>query len=344
MRNARAERPFQKPVRWRAAAAVFIVVAAAIALVTVRQYGATWDEEHSMRQGYLVLKWYASGFHDRRVIDEGNFRLYGGFFNVLVQLLHRAGAPLYETSHLLTVLFGLASLPIAYWIGSRLSSPLGGFLSALFLWLTPMYYGHSFNNPKDLPFAVMSLASFAAILSCWDYLPDLPARIWLRTAVVLGLTLAIRVAGIVVFGYLALSWLAWLLIHASPFGRERSASRVVPAAIGLAVTGAKIFAVAWLIMCVFWPWPQVSPIHAPWRALFASTHFGEWVATVRFDGADVFSDKLPRTYVPLWFGVTLPEFYFVAAGLTPVVLLLWEGGCATRPSIARPRSSRRCWR
>ena len=295
---------------------MFAVAASAIALATLHRFGATWDEEHSMRQGDLVLRWYASGFTDRRVIDEGNFRFYGGFFNVVVQLVHRAGAPLYGASHVITLLFALVSLPLAYWIGATAFSPAAGFFSMALLWLTPVYYGHSFNNPKDAPFAVMSLASLATIISCWDHLPRPPVRVWLRTAIVIGLTMAIRIGGLVLFEYLALSWLAWLAIR----GGDTRPARV-RSFLQLAITGAQIFVVAWLLMCVFWPWAQESPVHGPWRGLLAARRFTDFTAIVRFQGLDILSDQLPRTYVPIILGITLPEFYFLIAALAPFALV-----------------------
>jgi hypothetical protein len=311
---------------WTIAAVVFAVAASAIALATLHQFGATWDEEHSMRQGDLVLRWYASAFTDRRVIDEGNFRFYGGFFNVLVQLVHRTGASLYGASHALTLLFALASLPLTYWIGATTFSPAAGFFAMVLLWLTPVYYGHSFNNPKDIPFAVMSLASLAAIMSCWDHLPRPPMRVWLRTAVVIGLTIAIRVGGLVLFGYLGLSWLAWLAIRGGDTWPAR-----VRSTVRLAITGAQIFVVAWLLMCVFWPWAQDSPVHGPWRGLLAARRFTDFTAFVRFQGLDILSDRLPRTYAPIIFGITLPEFYFLIAALAPFAALrTW------RPALAGP--------
>jgi hypothetical protein len=89
----------------------------------------------------------------------------------------------------------------------------------------------------------------------------------------------------------------------------------------LTLAGGKIVLVAWALMMLFWPYAQVAPLHGPWRGLLASKYFNDWVATVRFQGADVFSNELPRTYVPIWFGITLPEFYFIAVGLA--IAALW---------------------
>jgi len=157
------------------------------------------------------LSWYASGFHDWSVIDESNYRWYGGLFNVPVQLIHPiTGHGLYETSHVATVLLGLSGVGLAYWVGRELGGGLAGLLSAVFLWLTPIYYGHSFNNPKDLPFAVLILASVAVIMSGWPYLPQLPRRVWVRIGLVVGMTFGVRWAGWSSFSVSASSgWRGW---------------------------------------------------------------------------------------------------------------------------------------
>ena len=42
---------------------------------------------------------------------------------------------------------------------------------------------------------------------------------------------------------------------------------------------------------------------------------------MRFQGLDILSDQLPRTYAPIILGITLPEFYFLIAALAPFVLV-----------------------
>lgn len=299
--------------RWTRATVAFIAVAAVLALVTCSHYGITWDEEHALDQGDLVLRWYLSGFTDRRVIANANYTFYGSLFNVLTQASQKAtGFGLYETSHIINVVFGLAGVALAAWIASTLFSPMAGLFAAVFLWLTPVYYGHSFNNPKDIPFATMALAAFAGIVACWRHLPDVPRPIWIRTGLLLGLALAMRIAGILYCGYLALSWLAWLALRAYPFTSDRRRETLDDAG-RLLVTGVKIAVIAWVVMVVFWPNAQVLPLRGPWRALRAAAHFPDYDGDVRFLGMDVPSTQLPWTYAPVWFAVTLPEFYAVAA-------------------------------
>jgi len=319
---------------WRTATVALIVTAFAIGMVTFRDYGATWDEEHSLRQGDLVIRWYASGFRDTRAIDEGNFRWYGGFFNVLVQLVHSLGTPPYETSHFLSFLFGVMGLALAYNVGSAMGSRFGGYVSTLFLWITPIYYGHSFNNPKDLPFAVMVLASMAVLIHAWSQRPNLRPHVWIGTGLVLGLTLAIRVGGVIVLGGGGWLVVAWLVTARRADPRQP----LLPSVTALLLTAGKIVAVAWVVMLIFWPYAQTGPIRNPWRTLLASAHFEDWIHPVRFNGADVLSNALPWTYIPLWLAEVLPEFYLVALVLAvlqlPRIVRDYRGKCLQRDAVA----------
>ncbi len=183
---------------WTRAGLAFIAAAAILGAATVHQYGATWDEEIAVKQGATIITWYKTAFVDRSAIDQSNYRLYGGFANVLIQAARAVThTRIYEASHAISLAFGLVGLALAFWIGRSLGGPAAGCLSAVFLWITPVYYGHSFNNPKDIPFAVLSLASFAAIVAGWRQLPRLPGVTWIATGLAIGTTLAVRVGGLV---------------------------------------------------------------------------------------------------------------------------------------------------
>lgn len=326
------------PGRWTSVAVVFIVAAALVGLATVHQYGVTWDEEIAMKQGSTVVTWYETGFSDRGAIDDSDYRLYGGFFNVLAQAARRAThAGLYETSHALSLAFGLGGVVLAWWIGSRLGGPLAGCLSAVFLWMTPVYYGHSFNNPKDIPFAVLSLASYAAIVAGWKDLPRLPRVTWIATGLAIGSTLAVRVGGLVLFAYLVAIWAAWLALRAWPPDRAQP-STFSTDAMALVVSGLKILLLAWVVMVLFWPYAALDPIRNPFRVLQTIAHFPNYRGTVRFQGMDLAPNQLPWTYVPVWFGVTLPEFYFVAAAVAVWQAPAWCAALARR-AVSRERAT-----
>src|SRR5438093_5897709 len=73
--------------------------------------GSPWDEPSRSEYGDLVIRWFASGFHDGRATRFENLYLEGGLFEVVAQLLTKL-SPLgvFETRHLLIACVGLAGI------------------------------------------------------------------------------------------------------------------------------------------------------------------------------------------------------------------------------------------
>ena len=138
-----------------------MLVAAVLVVLTFRGYGVTWDEDVQNWYGNLVLNYYLSLLGEMRtpnwllLYKYGDLYNYGAVFDMTAAALNRF-SPLgvYETRHLLNGFVGILGLAGCWKLGRALGGPRAGFLAALFLLLTPNYYGQMFNNPKDIPFAV----------------------------------------------------------------------------------------------------------------------------------------------------------------------------------------------
>ncbi len=296
---------------WHILSCILLLAVGGIMAATTRDYGITWDEEYQQMYGDAVLNWYSSFFSDRTALDLWNLYYYGGFFDLIAQLAARhSPIGLYETRHVLNVAFGLMSIVATYGIGVLLAGRAGGFFSALFLILTPVYYGHVFNNPKDIPFAALFTVSTYFILLSLKSLPLLPRRRILQLGVAIGLAMGVRIAGAVLLAYLALAWGAWVL------GRNWGGAALDPGKLfrlgrRLGLRFLLVWGVAWVVMLAFWPWAQVSPLLHPWEGLMTMASFG-WPLKVFFEGRQVLASELPPSYLPTWFAISLPEFYLLA--------------------------------
>ncbi len=293
-----------RPRAWDAASAALLVVLLALVAATFLDYGVTADEGVQHRYGRRIVRWYATLGHDRSATEANNLLLYGGVFELAAQAAE-AVSPLrvYDTRHLVNALFGVAGIAGAWGLGRLLGGPAAGFLSALFLSLTPGYYGHCFANPKDIPFAAFYALAACSIL--WaDGARSLSPRVALAGAAV-GLTAGIRANGIVLVAFAALLWAG------TPWseGRRPLAREAVRVGLTLAV----LLAVAWAVMLACWPWAQLDPLANPIRSLraFASAEG----PPVLFEGRTIAVSDLPRRYAPELFALTLPELYLAALGL-----------------------------
>ena len=274
-----------------------------VILGTFREYGITNDEHLHINYGDAILDWFVTlGADDRAIHDDRTYH-YGGFFDLIGAVLSRF-SPLdpFETKHLANALLALTGIIAAYRIGCLFGGVRAGLFAAIALILTPRYYGHAFNNPKDIPFAVFYLWSIYNLLRCVETFPKLTLERALWTGVTIGLTLAVRVGGVLLFGYgFLFLGLTWLLF------RQKANNDSLPlVSIGvIAVTAVGL-------MLLFWPRAFVSPLTAPLESMTRFSAFPESHWSI-FDGLYVNSLSTPRSYLPQWLTITLPEF--VLAGL-----------------------------
>ena len=75
-----------------------------------------------------------------------------------------------------------------------------------------------------------------------------------------------------------------------------------------------VIPVAWLLMVAMWPWAWSAPIVAPLVAMKFASRF-PFTGTTLFRGELLKATAVPASYLPTWFAITTPEFYFVAFAL-----------------------------
>src|ERR1700732_4852101 len=197
---------------WDHLAFALFVAAAVLMLATFTDYGVTWDEDVHNWYGVYVLNYYLSFFHDLRSIEWGDVNNYGAAFDMTAAALnHLSPFGTYETRHLLNGIVGVTGIIGAWKLGRCLAGPRAGFIAALFLLLTPNYYGQMYNNPKDVPFAVGMVWAMYYLVRVVPALPRPPRSLVAKLGIAIGLALGVRVGGLLLFGYLGLVLLFFVL-------------------------------------------------------------------------------------------------------------------------------------
>src|SRR5690349_18141978 len=246
-------------------------LAAFLVLLTFRDYGVTWDEDVHNWYGNFVLDYYLSLFSDKRSLHWLDLYNYGAVFDMTAAALNRISPiGVYETRHLLNGLVGVLGLIGCVKLAAAAAGGRAGLIAALFLLLTPNYYGQMFNNPKDIPFAV---GMVWAIYYMASITPELPRPRWSLVAklgLACGLALGVRVGGLLLFGYLGLLLLLFVLWRG---GETRRLGGVVAESwTSFWRVLLPVLLTAWPIMLFFWPWAQQSPLLNPVRALVYFSH------------------------------------------------------------------------
>jgi tetratricopeptide (TPR) repeat protein len=287
-----------------------LVIYSGVIFWTFHDYGITPDEGHHVQYGASVMAWYTSGFQDRSIFTWADVWLYGGFYDTVVHLITRISPlDLYDTRHLINAFVGLLGVLIAYRLGALFGSPWVGLLAAVFLILTPRFYGHGFNNNKDIPFAVLYLLSLFWQIKVLSALPRVSWRWVAMTGLVTGLAMGIRVGGVLLVGYAGLFWGMWSVLCWRN-GRDTLGTVVKDYVLRMGV----MFGIAYGVMLIFWPWAQTDPLRHPFKALTVFSKFPGGHLNF-FEGQHFHSYDIPWYYAPKWLLLTLPEFVLVGVVL-----------------------------
>ncbi len=309
---------------WKALFVIVVFILFFLITFTFLDYGITIDEPPHARYGADIVRWYASGFQADAFLDAENMLFYGGLFDTLVHpLTVLSPFDVHDTRHLCNALVGLLGVVAVYQLGAYLGSPLTGLLAALFLIFMPRYYGHSFNNPKDIPFAVCYIWSLYYLVQSVAQLPHLSRKMLLKVAVAIGLTMAIRVGGLILLFYAGLVFFvryAQLVYQEKP-SKAQWRVWVKQYVLELCVIGV----IAYVLMLLFWPRALLDPLVYPFHVLSVFSNFTYYVTTF-FEGADITWIEIPWYYVPKWLSMIVPEYVFLGLllGVVGVVVRVKE--------------------
>lgn len=295
-------------------ALVLIAALAVIAALTFRDYGLSWDDYTHSEYGDLLLALYTSGFTDTRAFSFVNLYMYGGGFDLLAAVIAKIlPFDLFETRRLVGAAVGILGLLVTWRIARRLGGPLAGLAALLLLATCPLFYGHMFMNPKDVPFAVSMAILLLALVRAFEEYPQPSGATGLLFGIGLGLTLGSRIILGGLAGLYALAAFALIL------GAELRALGLRSA---MARAGRFMFSlipgliVGYAVLALIWPWAVLEPLN-PLRAVAYFSQFFEKPWKELFDGVVVSVPEMPRHYVPRLFALKLPEI-MLALGIAGI--------------------------
>ncbi len=311
----------------RLSALVAVLLAAAglaIIALTAADYGVAWDDWVQTQYGALVLDYFASGGRNRACNEYLDLRFYAPAFELPSAIVCLFWPQqVIEVRHVLCALVALASIPALHRLGLLLGNPWIGVLAAVMLLLSPGFYGHSFINTKDIPFAIgflWSLVALAAMFARGQY----RWREVLLCGATIGLTMSVRPGGWVMLApiYGLTAMLAdWQARARGETSRKRTLAKQL-----------SMLAVAWSVMVLSWPWAHENPVLHPLQAIRMASKF-HLVVPVLFEGHVTPSNELPRYYLFKYLLIATPPAMLVLAAIGLV-----GGSIRLARHSTRPRS------
>jgi hypothetical protein len=280
-----------------------------IGIITVPDYGESWDEHVAYLYGDYAFHAYQYFFHPQALARfQSDLNLYGPAYFMFVdgsarvlQVIFKEWSSI-DASHFTNFVVYLAGVWIFYLLVRRWLQPWAAFGASLLFLSQPLFWGHAFINPKDIPYLVFFMTSVYLGFRMVDVKETLRVVCFVILAgFMLGLTSTLRVAGP----------LAGLIVLIYGFFRLRTGMiwRVVPYLL-LALATAYLS----------WPYLWASPIGHYIESLRTMAQF-PFTGRVLFMGKSYLPKNLPWTYFPtlLSLQLTEPALLLAIAGLAILV-------------------------
>ncbi|HPF52012.1 MAG TPA: tetratricopeptide repeat protein [Draconibacterium sp.] len=290
-------------------------------LSVTKDYGVSGDEVNSHEQAVRVFNYFANGDSTAYENTPGYLNLYGLSANVIAEFISQKIFPsvdLYTTRHYFNICVAFIGTIYIGLIGLRLFGGLGGLISLIFMILSPRYFGHSFNNLLDVPFAVGYIVSIYYIIRFFDTWPKI--KIKHAIGLILGTSFAIsnRVPGVMLYAY----FLFYAFIfYVAYIGRKEfwKIWKFRSDILRFSMWAVGIVIISYGMSLLIWPYGLRNPFMAIPNVL---EHFSKIPVnmTTIFDGVQDLSNKMSRYYAPIYLLIGTP--LFIAIGILIYIVLL----------------------
>ncbi|MFC1975503.1 ABC transporter permease [Chloroflexota bacterium] len=320
--------------------AVVIIAISVIGFLTVGNYGLSTDEPAGFWGPWQYFDLIVEG-----KISEGDWIYYGPVFDGTSELVFQTTEYFrnmalnqaqdtdthyylsrMRVKHLLTFLTALLAYISVAVITGIMCGWQYAWVAPIVLALFPRFWGHSFFNFKDIPFATLFIFStctgaylVAEYIKKDNKLRIGANRITVATilyGILVGLLTGIRVGGLVVIVFVLI---AYIVVKLAKSGIYHFAN---PGRIQLFNLGALYILMggAWLVTTILvHPASWSNPVG--WLSKAVSYHSAHaWPRDVLFNGQSISAQDLPWYYLPEWIIVTVPVVFQVAFVLG---LVLW---------------------
>ncbi len=293
-----------------------------IAMTTMSfSFGLSGDEVDMNEYGKAILKYFTSFGSDQTVFNmpkefdrDGVIQYYGGFFDLICAVVNKI-SPFaeYTTRHILNAWAGFLAILFAAKISSRSFNKQTGVVCAWLMFLSPFFLGHAMNNPKDIPFATAYIAAIYFTIKWFEHLPKPSIRDYVLLILAIGITIDVRVGGILLLPYLfVFAGIIFVVKKWFQQGDVDLKSWIKPLLI-VAVAG-------YLAGSLFWPYGQKNPISNPLTALHEMSNFKVSIGQL-FEGTKTPSSELPSNYLIKSFLITNSYALLIGIVLMFVFLL-----------------------
>lgn len=281
-------------------------------------YGISYDESIHKNYGYFIYYYLSSFGKNPIALSYLNLPYYGGAYDFLSFLFPKIlqnifnENSLYEFRHFFNGIIASIAYFSVYYIGKIMHSKLLGFISVLCLLLIPEYMGHSFMNPKDIPFA--SFYTLSILLMIYNLNSNKKFLFYLLTLSI-GLSIGVRILGV-------LLWINFFVVQFLEIYKIDKDKRDYKIFLfKILVLGF----ISYLVAISTWPYLLKYPLKGAYLSLKTMSDF-PWAGDMKILGQIYKPVEIGRIYIYIMFLYTLPDFILllIILSLVSVAYFIWK--------------------
>ncbi|MBQ6726992.1 MAG: hypothetical protein IJQ89_10495 [Bacteroidales bacterium] len=323
--NSKTERVWEI-LFWSFAAIILLFM-----LITAPHTGISGDEYLDGLNGKYSLEYYANGdttFADYTKVpalkSHPHLKYYGSGYEIVpaiaLKYFHLPAAKEFVFRHILCALFGFLLILFTGLIGRLLADWKLGLISLLMIALTPVVFGLSFLDTKDIPMAAGFAMAVYGFLALFKSIPNFKIKDIVFATAGITIAVSIRIGGLMLPLYLVAGFVLLLifdkekrqLLFAKPFNALWKT---------LGVGALVVVAGSLLGLCFYPNFFHEGPVAHIKGAMSLVSKFPQYIQMV-FEGKMINSLQLPQYYLLKSFIYTVP--FFVLAAVVLFVLNIYN--------------------
>jgi len=291
-----------------------LILCLVVGILTAKDYGESWDEPNIFIYANYSFQAYQHFLHPQALqLFSGDLNYYGPAYFMLAAAstkiieLVDPSLSVITAWHFVYFLTFLACTLMLYLLSRRWMSQWAAFGVALLFTSQPLIWGHSFINPKDIPFMTFFLASIYFGLKMMDASPESKWRGLIPAGIILGLTISIRVIG---------PFAGLLVVLYAIIKFPRKILTILP----------YYAVITCIVTYLTWPYLWKAPITNFFNSIKIMSAFPN-IVPVLFMGKVYSSDQMPHRFFPtlLILQLTEPALILIIIGFVVSLWLFMRG-------------------
>ena len=267
-------------------------------------YGATWDEKLHSDYGREVVEAFPDGWLDHSIYEKkihaiNTMTSYSASFDVISAFVHKIfpNMGIYELRHFINCFYGLFLFLFCALIAKEFGGWRAAFIAFLLVLFSPSFFGHIFNNPKDIPFATGFTMGLLYLIRYFKELPNPRLKTSIMLIIGIALAISIRPPGFILTAFFVMV----LVVHWVIFVKGSLKKKLVLKYLKYFLT---IGIISYGLGIILWPYGLEDPINNPIAAFKQLSNFVLLTAYQIFDGVRMYSK--PWFYAPKYILITAP--------------------------------------